>query len=49
MTKYIIVVTDKEIVVFKNNVRYASFLLGQLKIHQIADFYNVKYSEILYL
>ena len=49
MTKYIIVVTDKEIVVFKNNVRYSSFLLGQLKIHQIADFYGVKYSEILYL
>ena len=49
MTNFKIVVTDTEIVVFKNNVRYNSFLLAQYKIWEIADFYGVKYSEILYL
>lgn len=47
--KIVVIVTDDEIIVFKNNVRYNSFPLGSYKIYQIADFYGVKYSEILYL
>ena len=49
MTNFKIVVTDKEVIVFKNNVRNASFSIGQFKIWEIADFYGVEYSEILYL
>lgn len=49
MTNFKIVVSDIEIVVFKNNVRYMTYFIDAVEIWEIADFYGVEYSEILYL
>lgn len=49
MTNFKIVVTDTDIVVFKNNVRYMTYFIDAVEIWKIADYFGVEISEILYL
>lgn len=49
MTNFKIVVTDTEIVVFKNNVRYMTYSKDDFEICTIVDYYGIEISEILYL
>lgn len=48
MTNFKIVVTDNEIIVFKNNVRYMTYFREAVEIWKIADYFGVEISEILY-
>jgi len=48
MIKFDIVVDSEKIIVFKNNVRYMTYFRKHYKIEEIADFYGVEFSEILF-